>query len=77
MKPEEKARKEIDLLLQQAGWQVQDIQDFNLGAALGVAVREFPLQNGTADYLLFVNRQAARNLEAALEQFGEIYYELN
>ncbi len=56
MKPEEKARQQIDQLLEQAGWKVQDYRELNLGASLGVAVREFPLISGTADYLLFVDR---------------------
>lgn len=43
MKPEEKARQQIDLLLEQAGWKVQDYRELNLGASLGVAVREFSL----------------------------------
>ena len=43
MTPEEEAREEIDRLLQAASWQVQDYKDLNLGAALGVAIREFHL----------------------------------
>jgi len=58
MKPEEKARQRIDQLLSEAGWVVQDIQELNLGAAPGVAVREFPLESGYADYVLFVEREA-------------------
>lgn len=44
--PEQRARKNIDQLLKAAGWQVQDRRDLNLGAGLGVAVREFPLSTG-------------------------------
>jgi len=40
------------------------MSQLNLGAAPGVAVREFPLQTGFADYLLFVDRQAAGVIEA-------------
>jgi len=54
MKPEDKARQKIDKLLEAAGWKVQDVQELNLGASLGVAIREFPLKSGTADYLLFI-----------------------
>lgn len=54
MKPEERARQRIDELLEAAGWRVQDFHNLNLGASLGVAVREFPLKTGEADYLLFV-----------------------
>ena len=64
MKPEEKARQDIDNLLELAGWKVQDLQELNLSASSGVAVREFPLQNGTADYLLFVDKKAVGVIEA-------------
>jgi len=67
MKPEEKARQKIDRLLEKAGWQVQDLKGLNLGASLGVAIREFPLKSGVADYLLFVDRQAVGVVEAKPE----------
>ncbi len=67
MTPEEKARQRIDELLEAAGWKVQDRKDLNLGAALGVAIREFPLTSGYADYLLFVDRKAAGVIEAKPE----------
>ena len=68
MKPEEEARKKIDSLLEKAGWIVQDYKHLNLGAGVGVAVREFPLKGaGFADYLLFVNRKAVGVLEAKPE----------
>lgn len=45
-KPEEKARAEIDRLLQAAGWAVQDVKAANIHAARGrprrAVVREFP-----------------------------------
>jgi len=64
MKPEEEAREEIDGLLTAAGWAVQDYKQLNVGASLGVAVREFPLKSGSADYLLFVDRKAIGVIEA-------------
>lgn len=67
MKPEEKARQRIDALLGAAGWEVQDLRDLNLGASLGVAAREFPLETGAADYLLFVDRKAVGVIEAKPE----------
>lgn len=67
MTPEQKARKTIDSLLQQAGWIIQDRDQLNLGAGLGVAVREFPLKSGPADYLLFVDRKAVGVVEAKPE----------
>ena len=67
MTPEEKARQEIDRLLAAAGWVVQDYDQLNLGAASGVAVREFPLESGFADYLLFIDREAVGAIEAKPE----------
>ncbi|MBI4333933.1 MAG: DEAD/DEAH box helicase family protein [Chloroflexi bacterium] len=67
MKPEEKARQRIDQLLTQAGWAVQDLEELNLAASPGVAVRYFPLKSGEADYLLFVDRKAAGVIEAKPE----------
>ena len=64
MKPEEQAKQTIDRLLELAGWKVQDLKKINLRASLGVAVKEFPLENGTADYFLFVGRKAAGVVEA-------------
>jgi len=63
-KPEEKARGEIDRRLQAAGWKVQNLQQFDPSAGLGIAVREFPLATGEADYLLFVDRKAVGVIEA-------------
>lgn len=64
MTPEQQARQIIDEQLTAAGWAVQDRDQINLGAAPGVAVREFPLASGYADYLLFVDRKAAGVIEA-------------
>ena len=36
----------------------------NLSASLGVAVREFPVESGFADYVLFVDRKAVGVIEA-------------
>jgi type I restriction enzyme R subunit len=67
--PENKARQKIDRLLDAAGWKVQSHKDLNLGASLGVVVRNFPLKSGFgfADYLLFVDREAVGVLEAKPE----------
>jgi type I restriction enzyme, R subunit len=62
--PEEKARQRIDQLLIAAGWTIQDRADFDRTASLGVAVREFALPSGEADYLLFVDGKAAAVVEA-------------
>ena len=67
MTPEEKTRQKIDQLLEAAGWIVQNLKELNLGASLGVAVREFTLESGEADYLLFVGRKAVGAIEAKPE----------
>jgi len=67
MTPEEKARINIDRLLEVAGWQVQDLNDYDPTQSLGVAVREFPLISGEADYILFVDRKAVGVIEAKPE----------
>lgn len=64
MKPEAQARQIIDQLLSDAGWQIQDNKQINLGSGLGIAVREYPLKSGFADYLLFINRKVAGVIEA-------------
>lgn len=67
MTPEQQARERIDNLLEKAGWVVQDYRRVNLSDSLGVAVREFPLSEGIADYLLFVNRVPVGVIEAKPE----------
>lgn len=69
MTPEAKARKTIDALLLSAGWHVCGVADANIHAALGVAIREFPLNPGFgfADYLLYVNGKACGVIEAKKE----------
>ncbi len=64
MKPEEKARRDIDQRLEAAGWTVQSRDAANLGAAPGVAVGEFPLTTGFADYMLFVDKRPIGVVEA-------------
>lgn len=64
--PEQRARRDIDAALAEAGWSVQDRAQMNIRAAQGVAVREFPLKpdHGFADYMLFVDGKAVGVLEA-------------
>jgi type I restriction enzyme, R subunit len=62
--PEQQAREGIDLMLAEAGWSVQDMRGFDPTASRGVAVREFPLTSGFADYMLFVDRRAVGVVEA-------------
>jgi type I restriction enzyme, R subunit len=67
--PEEKARESIDGMLAAAGWIIQNRTDANIDAGRGVAIREFALGRGfgEADYLLFVDGQAAGVVEAKKE----------
>ena len=64
--PEQEARIAIDRMLAESGWLVQDVKSVNLYAGRGVAIREFPLERGFgfADYLLYVDGQAAGVVEA-------------
>jgi type I restriction enzyme, R subunit len=62
--PEARARSLIDRQLQAAGWLLQNREEFNRRVGRGVAVREFPLPAGEADYLLFIDGRAAGVIEA-------------
>ena len=65
--PEELARENIDKQLTACGWIIQSRAEMNLYAGCGIAVREFPLETGEADYLLFVDRKAVGVVEAKHE----------
>ncbi|MGP9822609.1 type I restriction endonuclease subunit R [Salinarimonas sp. NSM] len=62
--PEDRARAVIDQRLAACGWLVQDRNALNLGAAQGVAVREFQTRSGPVDYALFVDRTLCGVVEA-------------
>ncbi|HFD12686.1 MAG TPA: type III restriction endonuclease subunit R, partial [Crenotrichaceae bacterium] len=47
--PEQKARDNIDAMLIEAGWVVQNKKNINFNAGLGVAVREYQTDVGPAD----------------------------
>jgi type I restriction enzyme R subunit len=64
MKPEEKARQDIDRLLVSAGWSIQDNNNLNLDESIGVAVREYELPTGNADYMLFIDGKIVGIIEA-------------
>jgi hypothetical protein len=70
MTPEEKARQQIDALLQRCGWAVQDLSQVNLFASPGVAVREAAVETGEADYLLFAHGKAIAVVEAKPEGYS-------
>ena len=68
MTPEQRARRNIDSMLEAAGWHVQNHAGHDPSAALGVAVREYPLRaDQRADYLLFINGVAIGIIEAKPE----------
>lgn len=68
--PETAAREKIDRLLAQAGWIVQDRREMEISAGPGVAIREFPLTTGFADYLLYANGRAIGLVEAKPEGYA-------
>ncbi|WP_323134264.1 DEAD/DEAH box helicase family protein [Tellurirhabdus rosea] len=65
--PEAQARQTIDHMLTASGWVLQDMKTLNPGAALGVAIREYPTDSGPADYALFVDRKPVGIIEAKSE----------
>jgi type I restriction enzyme, R subunit len=67
LKPEQRARRNIDRQLIAAGWKVQNRKEMNLAVDYGVAVREFPTDNGPADYALYVGKKVIGFIEAKPE----------
>ncbi|HBV95891.1 MAG: restriction endonuclease subunit R [Peptococcaceae bacterium BICA1-7] len=67
MTPEQKARRNIDRQLEQCGWILQDYSGMNITAGSGVAIREFHLKTGFADYLLYVGGKVIGVVEAKPE----------
>ncbi|MDP1831132.1 MAG: type I restriction-modification enzyme R subunit C-terminal domain-containing protein [Geothrix sp.] len=67
MTPEGLARENIDAQLRAAGWVIQNSRQIDLGAAQGVAVREFQGRTGPADYVLFIEGKVAGIIEAKPE----------
>ncbi|MFC7648761.1 DEAD/DEAH box helicase family protein [Streptosporangium lutulentum] len=64
---EAQARREIDRMLGEAGWVVQDLAELNPLAGKGVAVREFAFANGRSDYALYVEGMLVGVIEAKRE----------
>ncbi|MFV0129019.1 DEAD/DEAH box helicase family protein [Streptomyces sp. HMX112] len=64
---EVQAREAIDEMLYAAGWVVQDRHEVNPGENQGVAVREFTLATGRADYVLYVDGRIVGVIEAKRE----------
>jgi len=65
--PEQRARESIDRQLRAAGWVIQDGKAMNIHAAPGVAVREFKLKAGYADYLLYLDAKMGGIIESKPE----------
>jgi type I restriction enzyme, R subunit len=72
MTPESQARQHIDRQLEACGWLIQDRKAMNIFAALGVAVREFPLTGGEADYLLYADGKVIGVVEAKPATHGTL-----
>lgn len=65
--PEERARKKIDRMLQEAGWEIVPREEYSLGRS-AIAIKEGLLKgNLEADYLLFLEGKAIGVLEAKKE----------
>jgi type I restriction enzyme, R subunit len=62
--PEELARQQIDALLQQCGWVIQNYKQLDLSAGRGIAIREVRLKEGRCDYLLLIDRKPVGIIEA-------------
>ena len=71
MHPEEKARLVIDKKLEDSGYILQDFKEFNPSINLGVIVRNFPIDSGFADYLIFIDKNPVGIIEAKKSQEGE------
>jgi type I restriction enzyme R subunit len=68
--PEQNARDNIDKQLRTCGWVIQNLREINLGAGIGVAVREYPTAEGPADYILFVDKTPVGVIEAKRIEAG-------
>ncbi len=62
--PEELARQNIDALLTQCGWTIQNYKQLDLSAGRGIAIREVRLKEGHCDYLLLIDRKPVGIIEA-------------
>ncbi len=68
--PEQKARDNIDRMLEWSGWAVVDKNAINWNLGPGLAVREYLTDMGPADYVLFVDREPIGVIEAKKEEEG-------
>lgn len=68
--PEQIARDNIDKQLITSGWIIQNKNQINLFAGVGVVVREYQTDVGPADYILFVDQKPVGVIEAKKEEEG-------
>ncbi len=68
---EQKARDNIDAMLELAGWKVQSKKKIDFSAGFGIAVREYQTDVGPADYVLFINKKPVGVIEAKPEDWGQ------
>lgn len=68
--PEQIARDDIDRQLVKCGWAVQSINEINISACIGVAIREYLTDVGPADYVLFVDGNPCGVIEAKRKEEG-------
>ena len=68
--PEQRARDNIDRMLERAGWTVQSKSKVDFSAGLGIAVREYQTDVGPADYVLFIDKKPVGVIEAKPEERG-------
>ena len=69
--PEQRARDNIDAMLEQAGWKVQSKKTIDFSTGFGIVVREYQTDVGPADYVLFIDKKPAGVVEAKPEGWGQ------
>ena len=69
--PEQRARDNIDAMLEQAGWIVQSKKTINFSAGFGIVVREYQTDVGPADYVLFIDKKPVGVVEAKPEDWDQ------
>ena len=68
--PEQIARDNIDRMLRDVGWVIQNKDKIDFSAGPGIAVREYQTDVGPADDVLFVDKRAVGVIEAKREEAG-------
>ena len=69
--PEQRARDNIDTMLERSGWKVQSKNKIDFSAGLGIALREYQTDVGPADYVLFVDKKPVGVIEAKPAEWGQ------